>query len=266
LNSMKKIMTTALVCALATLATTGCSSEKVHGYLGSKKLSGEIVTDSRNIKGFNNIDILGIPTVYYTQGSTFSVKVMADKDIVKNVKTYTKGNTLTVKYENSSSKIFSFYSDDDNPIKVYVTSPDLTGVALTGSGDFISEKNVDTDKMKIELKGSGDIDFTSLICDNLSTTLVGSGDIDIKKADALTAYVELVGSGDIDLNLTNAKTTNIVLKGSGDIKIYFDKCGNVSSNLLGTGDISLKGYVQGISYDTLGAGDYNIRQLRVANK
>lgn len=263
---MKKIMTAALVCAFTTLATIGCSSEKVHGYLGSKKLSGEIVTDSRNINGFNNIDIIGIPTVYYTQGSTFSVKVKADKAIIDNVKIYVTGNTLTITHNNNSSYNIISFDDDDNPIKVYVTSPDLTGVTLTGTGDFISEKNVDTDKMRIELKGSGDIDFKSLICDNLSTSLVGSGDIEVKKADALTANIELVGSGEIDLNLTNAKTTNMVLKGSGDIEIGFDKCGNVTSNLLGAGDITLKGNVQGISYDGLGTGDYNISQLRVANK
>lgn len=263
---MKKIMTAALVCAFTTLATIGCSSEKVHGYLGSKKLSGEIVTDSRNIKGFNSVDILGSPTVYYTQGSTFSVRVKADKSIVKDIKTYVKGNTLTVTYDNSTFNVLSFGDDDDNPIKVYVTSPDLIGVTLTGSGDFISEKNVDTDKMRIELKGSGDIDFKSLICDNLFTSLVGSGDIDIKKADALSANIELIGSGDIELNLANTKSTDIVLKGSGDIEIGFDKCGNVTSNLLGSGDITLKGDIKGISYGGLGAGDYNIKQLRVANK
>lgn len=266
---MKKIMTIALMCAMTMVTTISCSSEKVNGYLGSKKLSGEIVTQDRSVKGFDKIVIDGCPTVYYVQGTKTSVVVKADKALIKNIKTTANGSTLSISYEddtNISSFVFGGSIDMDDAMKIYVTSPDITSVTLNGSGDFKSEKKVDTDNMDITLKGSGDIDFKSLICDNLSTTLVGSGDIDIKQADALKADMQLVGSGDMDINLANTKTTNIVLKGSGDIKIGFDNCNAVSSQLMGSGDITLKGDVKSLNRDEIGSGDCNVNQLRIAKR
>lgn len=262
---IKKITKVALGCAMMTMALTGCSSESVKWMSGSKQLSGEIVTQNRNVRGFNHVCVNGSPSVYYSQGEKFSVVVEADKDIADNVKTYVKGNTLVVELENSKFGGFVFNGDGD-PLKVYVTSPDLTGVMVNGSGDFVSDKRVDTDNMDIQLKGSGDIDIKSLICDNLTAVIVGSGDMDIKDADALETNFELVGSGDMDVNLKNTQRTNIVLKGSGDIDIYFNNCGAVKSNLTGSGDITLKGNVRSLDNNEIGSGDCDINSLKIDNK
>lgn len=263
---MKKIMTIALGCALTLFATTSCSSEKGNVYFGSKKLSGEVVTQNRNVKCFDKIYIEGCPTVYYAQGSKPSVVVKADKAIIDNIKTTVTGNTLTISYKgNSSIVVFNGSFNSSDAMSIYITSPDITGVILQGSGDFISEKKVDTDNMDIQLKGSGDIKFGSIICDNISTTLVGSGDIDVKNADALKADIELVGSGDLDMNLSNTKNTNISLKGSGDIDVNFKNCVSVNSQLKGSGDIELKGDVEHFTKDELGSGEHDTSKLRVGN-
>ena len=54
-------------------------------------------------------------------------------------------------------------------MEVYVTSPDLIGVTLKGSGEFISSEKVDSDNLEITLAGSGDILFTEIICDKIKT-------------------------------------------------------------------------------------------------
>lgn len=264
---MKKIMTIALACALTIFATTGCSSENGNVYFGSKKLSGEIVTQNRNVKGFDKIVIDGCPTVYYEQGPKTKVVVKADKDIADDIQTVVTGNTLSISYK-GKNKHFGVFNGSVNicdAMKIYITSPDITGVMLQGSGDFICEKKIDTDKMDIQLKGAGDINISSIICDNISTSLVGSGDIDVKSADALSASIELVGSGDIDMSLANARNTDIVLKGSGDIDINFDNCVSVNSQLKGSGDIELKGNVENFTKDEIGSGEHDTSKLRVGN-
>lgn len=265
---MKKILTMVLGCALTMLATVGCSSEKGNIYFGSKKLSGEVITQNRDIKGFDKIYISGCPTVYYTQGSKTSVVVKADKAIANDIKTTISGNTLSISYKGGSTRLgFGFNSNINigDAMKIYVTSPDITGVILQGSGDFICENKIDTDNMDIQLKGSGDINIGSIICDKISTSLVGSGDIDVKSADVLKAYVELVGSGDIDMSLANTHNTDISLKGSGDIDINFNNCVSVNSQLKGSGDIELKGNVEHLTKDELGSGEHNTSKLKVGN-
>lgn len=262
---MKKIITIAQLCALTMFATTGCSSEKSNAYFGFQKLSGEVITENRNIKDFDKIYIEGCPTVYYVQGSKPCVEVKADKAIISNIKTIVEGNTLSISYKNKSYGGFSFNENIDNAMTIYVTSPDITGIILEGSGEFISEKKIDTDNMNIQLKGSGDININSIICDRISTSLVGSGDIDVKSTDALKADIELVGSGDIDMSLANTRNTNIILKGTGDIDVNFYNCISVNSQLKGSGDIELKGNIENLTKDALGSGEYHTSKLNVGN-
>lgn len=261
---MKKIMTIALLCAMTMFATMGCTSERGTGLIGSKKLSGKTATQNREAKGFDKIYVEGCPTVYYTQSSKVSVVVEADEAIIDDIETIVTGNTLSISYNSNSHGGIVFFGNTANAMKVYVTSPDITGIMLSGSGDFISEKKIDTDNLDIQLKGSGDINIGSVICDNISTSLVGSGDIDVKNADALKASIELVGSGDLDMGLANARNTDIMLKGSGDIDIDFSNCGVVRSQLKGSGDIKLKGNVEHLEKDELGSGEHNTSKLVVS--
>lgn len=259
-------MTIALVCALTMIATVSCSLEKGYSYFGSKKLSGETITQNRDVKAFDKIYIKGCPIVYYNQGTERSVVVKADRAIIDDIKTEVAGNTLSISYNGGNTKFGFAFNGNVNVgdvMKIYVTSPDITGVMLTGSGDFICEKAIDTDNMDIQLKGSGDVSIHSIICDKVSTSLVGSGDIDVKNADALDATIELVGSGDIDMSLANSRNTNILLKGSGDINMNFKNCVNVNSQLKGSGDIELSGDIKHLTKDELGSGEHNISKLRI---
>ena len=147
---------------------------------------------------------------------------------------------------------------------VYVTSPDIVAVRLNGSGDFVSEKKVDTDNMAITLRGSGDISFDDLLCDRCKVDLIGSGDITLDRLEAQSASATLIGSGDIRLKLIKVLDTTLSVKGSGDIKAEFGKgCGAVDCDLNGSGDISLQGKVARFHQSKHGSGDIDIDNLQI---
>lgn len=258
---MKKIMTIALLCATVVFATIGCSSESINGIVGSKKLSGKSVTQKRDAKGFNKIAIKGCPSVYYTQGQNYSVVIKTDEAIINDIKTYVDDGILVISYNIVGRTIFNGSTSDIT--KVFVTSPDLTAITLTGAGDFISDKKIDSDNMEIQLKGSGDIKIGDIICDNISTSLTGSGDVYVGNADALNASIRLTGSGDLGIGLANTRKTDIILKGSGDINVDFKNCGIVNSKTMGSGDIVLKGDVEHLDKDELGSGGHHISKLNI---
>lgn len=234
-----------------------------------------VKTVYRKVSNFTKIAVNGYVTVYYTQGSKRSVKIKGPSEKLKDLDLTVSNNTLSVTFKGSTSIRYSFNISDifgslsgqdsgGDGIYVYVTSPDLVGVKVFGSGDFICQGRLDTDNMYIELKGSGDIKFKDIICDGISTNLIGSGDISIKKLDALNSKVALTGSGDIDISQKNTKHTDVLLKGSGDISISFANCGRLESSLKGSGDITFSGTVGSMNKKSLGSGDYHIRNLRVA--
>ncbi len=217
-----------------------------------------------SVAAFERIMLVGTPTIYYTQGDTTSVIVEAPRDLIQDVEVSVADSCLTVKIKDNVKMVkHKLFADDDDEVKVYVTSPDLIEATLSGSGDFKSNGPVDTDNLKIELKGSGDMDFKYIICDNISITLVGSGDIELDHVKAQTAEMELVGSGDLKTKLEGVGRTDIVLKGSGDVKVENTQGGTVTSDLRGSGDITLKGDVRQLNHTLTGSGDYHLEQLRV---
>lgn len=232
------------------------SSVRLYAFEGSDK-----AVESRQLTGFERIRLQGSPDIKYTQGKTWSVRVKAPKGTIKGVQTRVENKTLIVSMK--SSRVFSFKNDKDNDVTVYVTSPDLIGVEVQGSGDFESKSHVDTDRLTISLKGSGDIDFYDVICDRVDISLVGSGDVDVKKVIAQYSTVGLIGSGDVKLNQWNVKDTKLELKGSGGLRVASQNCGTVSCRLVGSGDITLSGTVRQLNKTVRGSGDINTAGLRV---
>lgn len=222
-----------------------------------------IVSEKRNLKGFEEIEISGSPTVYYTQADSCSVKVKGPESLVKNIITEVDGKSLVIRNKGKIG-VFNVQLSDEDELAVIVSSPDLTAIRLNGSGDFVSRQRIDTDNMEVVLRGSGDIEVKNVICDRCSVELVGSGDISLPKLEAKDVSVVLVGSGDIDLGLQNVDKTSLSLRGSGDIKSDFSEgCGAVDCELRGSGDIALKGAVRKFDSHKYGSGDIHIDRLNV---
>lgn len=253
-----------LLAVFAVAALSSCSCGRENMSLSFNK-SSQTIVQYRPERGFERIEINGSPTVYYQQADSFSVKVKGPTEVVNRIITDVSSGTLTIRNRGKVG-LFNISSNADNQLSVFVTSPDLIGVRLNGSGDFISRHHVDTDKMNVVLKGSGDIQFNDLLCDVFDVELVGSGDVDIKQLDTRSTNASLVGSGDIDIRQKNATNTRLSLRGSGDIEVKFDdNCGSVSADLHGSGDISLSGQVQQLQKQKNGSGSIQTGRLQVGN-
>lgn len=246
------------------LLTTAVTMTSCVSSCNTQTLFGDkCVAEWRNLKGFEEIEISGSPTVYYNQADSFSVKVKGPESQVENIITDSDGKTLVIRNKTKFG-MFNMQFGEDGELAVYVTSPDLTSICLNGSGDFISRQRIDTDNMDVTLRGSGDIQIDDLICDRCHVELIGSGDIGLTSVEAQDASAVLIGSGDIDLCLRKVDDTSLSLKGSGDITAEFSKdCGSVDCDLRGSGDITLEGKVRGFSQYKSGSGDIDVDKLYI---
>ncbi len=226
-------------------------------------ISKDYVTEDRLIKGFEEVEVVGSPNVYYTQADSFSVRVKGPDNFVDNILTEKNGKTLTVRNKGKWGVVNISFSDEDE-LAVYVTSPDLVAVRVNGSGDFISTNLIDTDNMNITLRGSGDINIDKLLCDRCDVELIGSGDIDLPEVEAKETSAVLVGSGDIKMGLSKVADTRLSLKGSGDIKVDFSEgCRSVDCTVNGSGDIGLSGKIGHFRGEKHGSGDIDIANLTI---
>lgn len=260
---MKKSLFPNTVMALLALLFCACTTS---GFNFSYDSTSQTQYSYADIEPFERVEIIGSPTVYYQQADSFSFCVKGPSEIIDNIIWEVEGNKLVVRNRGKLGFVNVNFGNN-RELAVYVTSPDLIGVTLNGSGDFISEHRVDTDSIDIRLKGSGDVHFSDLLCDYCDAELIGSGDLDIKRLDTRKLSATLVGSGDIDIVQKNADETNLSLRGSGDIDVNFESgCGSVSAELQGSGDIVLKGQVQQLNKYKRGSGDIDTDRLKVAIK
>ena len=124
---------------LAIVVMVGCASAA-----GDMEGSGSGI-EVRKVKRFTGIRLEGSVVVHYSQGRSISVKVKAPAERMKDVKTHVEGQTLVVSLGGNNVNVWSIFGSrrNDDRIEVYVTSPDLVGISLLGSGDFVCPGHLD---------------------------------------------------------------------------------------------------------------------------
>lgn len=186
--------------------------------------SGVTASEGRQVQPFNAVAALGYATTEVVVGPERSVRVEADDNILGLVTTTVSRGVLSIGVKGSFST--------NNRIVVYVTTPTLTSIENTGSGE-ISASGVNARDLQLDLTGSGDIEVSGH-ADNVNARLTGSGDISTTQLIASTANVSIHGSGDIRVYAARALTARIA--GSGDIR-YSGDCTEIDSRVSGSGSI-----------------------------
>ena len=186
---------------------------------------------------FNSIGVAGNVDVYYVQGTRNFVKFEGPESALKNYGVEVRGEKLHIAPKDNSL----IFSDDDQDVKIYVSSTDLVEVGIAGSGEFYANNHVDTDHMRLKIAGSGDIYMNDLICDDVDCDIAGSGDIKLGQVVTGTAKLTIAGSGDMDVNL--------------------QKCGSVVVKIAGSGDVKLRGRTDHSDWKVAGSGTVDTSEL-----
>ena len=244
--------------ALAVVIIALCSCRGVRVNAGrSQQFSKQL-----SVKGFNRIQVDGSMDVIYTQDSTWSVKVVGPKESLPLVKAdVSDDGTLELSEIEDHRLNIDFFSYNEG-VKIYVSSPDLLGVSLIGSGDFYSKGNIDTDNLDVDLVGSGDILFGKVVCDSCKSELSGSGDLKMSHLTASYLSAECDGSGDAIYRNVQSLKTLASLSGSGDVILDFLKGDEVEADLSGSGDLKVNGTFNHLSQDKSGSGDLIINRTK----
>lgn len=224
-------MTKIIVAVMTSVMLMGCVSENIEKSRGNK------TTENVNTSEFHNISITGSFSVHFIQSNITSVKMHGRENDIKEIEIRNNGNTLHIGTKSHKGLQLFSYNKVGN-VDIYITSPNLRNIKITGSGDFVTEGNIDTDKMEINISGSGDAKIKGLICNSISVKIAGSGNLDIDKMSAAGAALSIAGSGSINMDNVNI--------------------GHVESNIAGSGSIKLKGNVKSHKKKIAGSGSVEI--------
>ena len=213
---MKRIHTIALAlfAGLIIGSFSACRLNCVHG-------SGHRESETRKLGEFTSISIAGGYKVNLVQDSSLSVKITADDNLLKYIKTQLDGDRL---------KIYSRRSFcNTSQITLNIGVKNLDEIKAAGGVEIVGSGKINTKDIHFKLAGATRITM-DLNAANVTTN--GSGDTELNLSGQASSHeVHLAGNGEI-------KALDFVV---GDYKISTAGMAHCEINVLHTLDISSTG-------------------------
>ncbi len=188
--------------------------------------SGEIVTETRDVEGFDEIEVIGFGRVLIDVTGSESLTIKGDDNVLPLLETSVSGDRLKLKAPPDTRF-------DLSEMVVYrVTAAELSGLSVVASAD-ISATNVDAERFEIDVTGSGDIDVIGR-SGSIDVEVAGSGNVDAAKLLASRGDVEIAGSGEVTINAS--ESLDVSIAGSGDVRYLGQPA--LERSISGSGNIS----------------------------
>jgi len=183
------------------------SSAQAQGWFNEKiKGNGEVTTEDRSVKNFENISVSGGLEVIYTQGPK-SVTVEADSNLLQYILTEVSSNQLVVKRKNNVS--FRNYSS----AIIYVSSPDIYALKASSGSSLTANGQISTSKMKLNSSSGAGLtaDITSktidISCSSGANVVVNVKAETLEASSSSGSSISIEGtSNNADLSASSAGT------------------------------------------------------------
>ncbi len=234
-------MKTLFIALLALVSLNSFSQpwEKIQG-------NGNLKKETRNVSGYTAIASAGSWDVMVAYGSSNSIEVEADENLLTYLETVVKDGTLKIKTKDRIN------ISSHRKITVYVTLTRLTGVSLAGSGDIIGDGNFENSgTTKIKLAGSGNVKLNFEKMDAIDISIAGSGNVKLN-GTANSIKTSIAGSGDVNCEGVIADNLSASIAGSGTVRATANK--SVTASISGSGDVYFKGTATDIRKSVSGSG------------
>jgi hypothetical protein len=179
----------------------------------TKSITGEgpTATQIRQVATFNKVKINGSGDVEIVPSNTQQVIISGYTNLLEVYESKVVNGELQLGFEPRKN------IRNDN-IKVRIEIPDIRGVNINGSGDFMINGFLQGTDLHTLINGSGRIRIQSSSFNSTSYNINGSGDIFAAGIPSKTSEATITGSGFIELNCTQNLKARI--SGSGTIDYY----------------------------------------------
>lgn len=172
------------------------------------------------------------------------VRIYGEENIVHLLDVSVSKQTLSIKKINMANI-------ENGLLMIYVYSPAIHTVDLTGGVIFETNEQVKQSEMKLAISGDAQIKISNLECDKLKVSLLGGGDLYVKGIAKEASY-SVVGSGEVRADNLQAQTASAKLTGNGNIGCNVTKL--LKSTIMGVGNIYYKGKPE-VKSTILGTGN-----------
>jgi hypothetical protein len=220
---MRKLM----VVAALSLVVGACTSigdlvDQANQIVGS----GVGATEERPVGAFDTIRFEALGDVHITIGTSESLTIEADDNLLERITSEVRGSTLVISLERGFAIV------PKHGVTYGITVPSLRLLDVSGVGD-IEVGPIEAKEFKLDLSGVGDVWLTGVDVDLLTIDYSGVGSV-AARGVAVRQDVSLSGVGSYDGADLETRETTIAASGTGGATIWATDSVDITASGVGS--------------------------------
>ena len=185
---MKKVNLVLVFGLVAVLSLAGCTLSTLFGSTTAITGSGKMVTETRQVSGFNGVVLAAAGKMNIIQGDKEGLTITGDDNILALIKTEVRDGKLVIEFERPNISINSMAG-----ITYNLTVVKLTSLQISGAGD-ITAANMKTESFTVVVSGAGNITIAGETGAQI-ITLSGAGNYSAADFKSQSVKVTISGAG-----------------------------------------------------------------------
>ncbi len=174
--------------------------------------SGNTITEKREVKDFNQIQLGIMGKLEIIQGEEEGLEISAEDNLLPHITTNVRGNMLEIETPDNLT------IEPTKEITYTLKVKNLSGIYVSSLGS-ISANQLITDRIEIDISSVGDINIDTLKATDLNVKISSVGDLTL--AGFVTNQdVEISSSGNYNAGDLQSQTAHVSISSSGDAKIW----------------------------------------------
>ncbi|MCJ7432590.1 MAG: DUF2807 domain-containing protein [Anaerolineales bacterium] len=195
--------------------------------------SGKVITATREVFNFHGINVEYPAEIVIQQGSAESLKIEAEDNVIKDLRTDVKDGMLTIDRGNDRD----LWVRPTKPIKITIVVKDLDEFNFDSAG-IVKFKSLKSDSLDLNINGAGTLTLDDVQFKTLNCTLDGAGTLTLS-GTAEVLNVDMSGFGDFRAADLQTQIADISIDGAGSATVWAEK--SLIAEISGAGSINYYG-------------------------
>lgn len=159
------------------------------------KGSGNVVSESRNVNGFDHISFEGFGKMFISQGDEEALRIEAEDNILPLITTEVRNGTLIIAVKDLLSRSTNWGRNiqPTKPVNFYLITTDLNQLDLSGAG-IIDVSDLDSDRLVVNISGAGEISLSGQVTSQ-DVILSGAGAYNAQRLESESVDLSISGAG-----------------------------------------------------------------------
>jgi Putative auto-transporter adhesin, head GIN domain len=193
--------------------------------------SGNVVSESRDVGDFTEVELSGVGQLHITQTGSESLNIEAEDNILPLLTSEVRGHRLVLGTEPGA------HFSPRKPIRYTLTVKDLSGIRISGAGNA-EIPALGTRSLRLEISGAGNLTVTGLAADSLEVAMSGAGNTTCA-GEVRSQEMRISGAGSYHGEDLASVTANAAISGTGSA--YLRVSEQLDARVSGVGSIVYSG-------------------------